>query len=149
MDYSDEVIIPNLPKIVVVGAGGGGSNTVERLACMGISGAELIAVNTDFQHLSQQINGSGIWKLPIGFETTNGFGTGGDPMKGKMATYENKKELKESLRGYELVFLVAGMGGGTGTGSARGHPLLPPRTSPAIESIEKRPAALVHRPRFF
>ena len=117
MEYLDEITIPNPPKIVVIGAGGGGSNTVERLACMGISGAELIAVNTDIQHLSQ-IRGQRIKKLPIGFSTTRGFGTGGDPAKGRAAAYENQKELEESLRGYEMVFLVAGMGGGTGTGSA-------------------------------
>lgn len=115
----DDVKIPNVPKIAIFGAGGGGNNTIGRLSQLGISGADLIAVNTDLQHLlSIKEYKNKIKKLLIGKKTTRCFGAGGDPIKGRMAAYENIKELEDLLMDYEMVVMVAGMGGGTGTGSA-------------------------------
>ncbi|MBR9682720.1 MAG: cell division protein FtsZ [Candidatus Aenigmarchaeota archaeon] len=102
-------------KIMVVGCGGAGSNTVSRLTEMGASGADIIAINTDAKHLSIT---KAHKKVLIGKETTRGLGAGGYPQVGETAAKENKAQLKQMLEGVDLVFVTAGMGGGTGTGSA-------------------------------
>ncbi|MBU0763097.1 MAG: cell division protein FtsZ [Candidatus Altiarchaeota archaeon] len=103
-------------KIVVCGCGGGGNNTVRRLNRIGIGGAELVAINTDKQDL-QKLDNS-ITKVLIGAKLMRGLGAGGFPELGAKAAESSSAELKEVLAGTHLMFLVAGMGGGTGTGSA-------------------------------
>lgn len=101
--------------IKVVGSGGAGNNMVTWLYKKGIKGAEIIACNTDQQHLNISEADK---KFLIGKEVTKGLGCGGFPEKGAEAAQESLNELKASLKGSDLVFVCAGMGGGTGTGSA-------------------------------
>jgi len=117
-------------RIVVLGAGGGGNNTVNRLAHMGIEGAELIAVNTDKQDL-QKLDGR-ITKILIGAKLTRGLGAGGFPELGAKAAEASHHELAEVLQGTHLMFLSLGMGGGTGTGAA-----------PIVAEIAKEQGAIV------
>jgi len=104
-----------LPPIKVIGVGGGGSNAVNRMAQEKIPGVELIAVNTDGQAL-MHINAD--VQIRIGDKLTKGLGAGGDPMKGERSAEESRDELREAVRGAEMVFVTAGMGGGTGTGAS-------------------------------
>ncbi len=101
--------------IKVIGAGGAGNNMVNWLYQKGIKGAEIIACNTDQQHLSIT---EADRKFLIGKETTRGLGCGGFPEKGAEAAHEQLNEIKDALKGADMVFVCAGMGGGTGTGSA-------------------------------
>ncbi|WP_456475550.1 cell division protein FtsZ [Candidatus Pyrohabitans sp.] len=101
-------------KIVVVGCGGAGNNTINRLAHIGINGAQLIAINTDKQHLSVIKADK---KVLIGYEITKGLGAGGYPEVGEQAAIEATPALKDLLNGADLVFVTGGLGGGTGTGS--------------------------------
>jgi cell division protein FtsZ len=103
------------PQIVMVGVGGGGNNTIRRIDNMGVEGAETIAVNTDKQDLQLTQADK---KVLIGAELTGGRGAGGDPKKGKQAAEAARQELTEMLEDADLVFISAGMGGGTGTGAA-------------------------------
>jgi cell division protein FtsZ len=102
-------------KIVVIGCGGGGTNTINTLTNMGISGASTIAINTDAKHLAA-VNAHK--KILIGKELTKGLGAGGYPKIGEQAAVESKSDIKAALEGADLVFVTAGMGGGTGTGAA-------------------------------
>jgi len=102
-------------NIKVIGVGGAGNNMVGWLYKKGIRGAEVIAVNTDKQHLDITQSDR---KFMIGRDLTRGLGCGGYPRKGAEAAQESISELKESLRGSDMVFVCAGMGGGTGTGAA-------------------------------
>ena len=104
-----------LAVIKVVGAGGGGTNAVSRMIDAGIRGVEFVAVNTDAQAL--QACDADI-KLSIGQELTRGLGAGGNPEVGAGAAAESRDEIKEALKGADMVFVTAGEGGGTGTGSA-------------------------------
>jgi cell division protein FtsZ len=104
-----------LPPIKVIGVGGGGSNAVNRMAEEKIPGVELIAVNTDGQalmHVKADV------QIRIGDKLTKGLGAGGDPMKGERSAEESREELRDAVRGAEMVFVTAGMGGGTGTGAS-------------------------------
>ncbi|EMA54018.1 cell division protein FtsZ [Halococcus thailandensis] len=103
------------PRIVVVGCGGAGNNTVNRLYNIGVEGAETIAINTDKQHL-QMIEAD--TRVLVGKSLTQGLGAGGDPEMGQRATEMAQSTIKEVLTGADLVFVTAGMGGGTGTGAA-------------------------------
>ncbi|MBX3080273.1 MAG: cell division protein FtsZ [Anaerolineae bacterium] len=105
----------NFATIKVVGAGGGGSNAVNRMIEEGLGGVEFIAVNTDSQAL--QLSKSRT-RVRIGDKLTRGLGAGGNPEIGKKAAEESADELYEVLRGADMVFITAGMGGGTGTGAA-------------------------------
>lgn len=107
--------VDGLPPIKVVGVGGGGSNAVSRMATEKIPGVELIAVNTDGQAL---LNSNADVQIRIGDKLTKGLGAGGDPARGLRAAEESRDELAEAVRGAEMVFVTAGMGGGTGTGAA-------------------------------
>jgi len=100
--------------IKVVGLGGGGSNAVNRMIELGIDGIEFIAANTDAQALAQSLAPV---RLQLGPQLTRGLGAGGDPEMGEAAAKESRDEIKEVLNGADLVFLAAGMGGGTGTGA--------------------------------
>jgi cell division protein FtsZ len=101
-------------KIVVVGCGGAGNNTVTRLMEMGIQGATTVAINTDAKHLAVT---KAHKKILIGKELTKGLGCGGYPEVGRKAAEESRNEIKEALEGADLVFAIAGLGKGTGTGS--------------------------------
>jgi cell division protein FtsZ len=102
-------------RIKVIGVGGGGSNAVNRMIEEGMSGVEFIAVNTDAQAL---LLSNAPKRVRIGDKLTRGLGAGGDPEKGQKAAEESAEELYEVVRGADMVFVAAGMGGGTGTGAA-------------------------------
>ncbi|MBP0969311.1 MAG: cell division protein FtsZ [Oscillospiraceae bacterium] len=102
-------------NIKVIGVGGGGGNAVNRMSDAGIQGVELIAMNTDSQILKYS---KATYKLQIGDKLTHGLGAGGDPDKGKRAAEESREEISAALKGANMVFVTAGMGGGTGTGAA-------------------------------
>ena len=104
-----------LAVIKVVGAGGGGSNAVNRMVEAGLRGCEFIAVNTDAQALLMV---EADQKIHIGASATRGLGAGANPEKGYEAAMETRDELKEALKGADMVFVTAGEGGGTGTGGA-------------------------------
>ena len=117
------------PRIVIVGAGGAGNNTVNRLYNIGVDGAETVAINTDRQHL-EMIEAD--TKILVGKSLTNGLGAGGDPNMGERATEMAQGTIKEVLGEADLVFVTAGMGGGTGTGAA-----------PVVSKIAKDQGAIV------
>jgi cell division protein FtsZ len=104
-----------LAVIKVVGVGGGGTNAVNRMVDAGLTGVEFIAVNTDAQALMMS---DADMKMHIGSTGTRGLGAGADPAVGKAAAQESRDELKEALKGADMVFVTAGEGGGTGTGAA-------------------------------
>jgi cell division protein FtsZ len=104
-----------LAVIKVVGVGGGGTNAVNRMVDAGLSGVEFIAVNTDAQALLMT---DADVKIHIGAKVTRGLGAGADPEVGKAAAHESRDELKEALKGADMIFITAGEGGGTGTGGA-------------------------------
>ena len=101
--------------IKVVGIGGGGTNAVNRMVDAGLTGVEFIAVNTDAQALMMS---DADMKMHIGSTATRGLGAGADPAVGRAAAHESRDELKEALKGADMVFVTAGEGGGTGTGGA-------------------------------
>ena len=104
-----------LAVIKVVGVGGGGTNAVNRMVESGLSGVEFIAVNTDAQALLMT---DADVKIHIGSKATRGLGAGADPSVGLAAAQETRDELKEALKGADMIFVTAGEGGGTGTGAA-------------------------------
>lgn len=103
-------------SIKIVGCGGGGSNTVNRCSEAGISGAQMCAVNTDAKHL---LSVHAPKKILIGKRLTKGLGAGALPEVGEQAAHESEEEIRDFIRGAHVVFITAGMGGGTGTGSAQ------------------------------
>jgi cell division protein FtsZ len=107
--------LDNFAKIKVIGAGGGGNNTVNTMVDAQIKGVEFIAVNTDKQAL---YTSKAEYKIQIGEKLTRGLGAGANPEVGKRAAEESKDEIVKVLQGADMVFVTAGMGGGTGTGSA-------------------------------
>ena len=108
-------IIDGLPPIKVVGVGGGGCNAVDHMIQARIAGVEFVGVNTDEQALGRCLAET---QMKIGARVTKGLGAGSDPEKGRAAADESREELKDILKGTEMVFITAGMGGGTGTGAA-------------------------------
>ncbi len=102
-------------SIKVIGVGGGGNNAVNRMIQAGLRGVEFIAVNTDAQAL--QLVQSNL-KIQIGAKLTKGLGSGGIPEIGQKAAEESRDEILQALKGADMVFVTAGMGGGTGTGGA-------------------------------
>jgi cell division protein FtsZ len=119
-------------RIMVFGCGGGGCNTVTRLTDMGIEGANTVALNTDAKHLAVS---RAHRKILIGRELTKGLGAGGYPSVGKRAAEESKEEIKDSLKGCDLLFVSCGLGGGTGTGAA-----------PVVSKIAKEMGSIVIAP---
>ena len=101
--------------IKVVGIGGGGTNAVNRMIECGVSGVGFVAMNTDLQVLKASVAEE---KLQLGESLTKGLGAGGDPEIGRSAAEESKQDMKKALEGTDMVFVTAGMGGGTGTGAA-------------------------------
>ncbi|OIO26680.1 cell division protein FtsZ [Candidatus Micrarchaeota archaeon CG1_02_55_22] len=123
--FQDEEI-----KICVIGVGGGGNNTLSRLKQLGVKGAKLFALNSDVKHLS--IVSQGITKILIGKSITRGLGCGGYPEVGRKCAEVDRKAIEEAVSGAHLVFICAGMGGGTGTGAA-----------PVVAQIAKEQGAIV------
>ncbi len=111
-DFNDDIFVP---KIAVVGVGGMGSNLINRLYNSGIKSATAIAINTDLAHLNMIRAHK---KLLIGKDITKGLGAGGFPEVATKCADASRSEIEEALSGYDLVFVAAGMGGGTGTGAA-------------------------------
>jgi cell division protein FtsZ len=110
-----ETSLEALATIKVIGVGGGGNNAVNRMIEHGVQGVEFIAVNTDAQALNLS---KAEVKMQIGGKLTRGLGAGANPEVGKKAAEESKEAIEEALRGADMVFVTAGMGGGTGTGAA-------------------------------
>jgi cell division protein FtsZ len=102
-------------RIKVVGVGGGGCNAVNRMIEEGVHGIEFVAVNTDAQAL---LLANAPTRVRIGDKLTRGLGSGGDPERGRKAAEESAEDLYEVLKGSDMVFVTAGIGGGTGTGAA-------------------------------
>ena len=116
MDGNDDsAMLDGTATIKVIGIGGAGNNAVNRMVDSGIKGVEFIAVNTDRQALLLSKAPS---KIQIGEKITRGLGAGANPDIGAQAAEESKTEIAEALRGADMVFVTAGMGGGTGTGAA-------------------------------
>lgn len=109
-----EESVPYVPVIKVMGLGGGGSNAVDRMIDFGLSGVDFIVANTDRQALQRS---QAPKKIQLGPKLTKGLGAGGDPEIGRRAAEESESEIALALEGADMVFLTAGMGGGTGTGS--------------------------------
>lgn len=135
-------IKPNIEtsaKIKVVGVGGGGGNAINRMIESGIRGVEFVAINTDIQALQ---NSRASYKLNIGKNITRGLGAGMDPEVGRKAAEESQNEIREILKGADMVFIACGLGGGTGTGA-----------SPVVAEIAKElgslTIAVVTKPFFF
>lgn len=124
----EELLSKQKAKIKVVGAGGAGNNTINRMAEVGIVGAETIALNTDAQDLLYTTADK---KILIGRDLTKGLGAGSIPKIGEEAARENEHEIRSALKGADMVFITCGLGGGTGTGSA-----------PIIAEVAKKAGAL-------
>jgi len=124
----EQIISQQKAKIKVVGTGGGGNNTITRMAEVGIVGAETIAMNTDAQDLLYTDADA---KVLLGKDVTQGLGAGSIPKVGEEAARESESEIKKKLQGADMVFITCGLGGGTGTGSA-----------PVIADVAKKVGAL-------
>ncbi|RSN73625.1 cell division protein FtsZ [Candidatus Methanodesulfokora washburnensis] len=124
-----EVVKRSKARIVIMGIGGAGSNTITRLNALGLEGAETIAANTDASHLLITVADR---KVLLGPELCGGNGAGGDPDIGEQAARESAEYIKDVLSGTDILFVVAGMGGGTGTGAA-----------PVVAEIGKQLGAIV------
>jgi cell division protein FtsZ len=114
IEFADE-LSGNLTVIKVIGVGGGGSNAVNRMIATGLKNVQFIAANTDLQALQMA---KAQTKLALGTKLTGGLGAGGIPEIGEKAALEDEDKLRDTLKGSDMVFITAGMGGGTGTGAA-------------------------------
>ncbi|HEY1017002.1 MAG TPA: cell division protein FtsZ, partial [Herpetosiphonaceae bacterium] len=126
MDFGNN-LLENFAQIKVIGVGGGGSNAVDRMIEAGLQGVEFITVNTDAQALIH----SSAMRVRIGDKLTRGLGSGGNPVIGQKAAEETQDQLEDVLKGSDMIFITAGMGGGTGTGA-----------SPVIAGIAQEQGAL-------
>jgi len=124
----EQLLTAQKAKIKVIGAGGGGNNSINRMSEIGIAGAETVAVNTDAQDL---LYTNADHKILLGRELTKGLGAGSMPQIGEESAKESEHEIKQKLAGADMVFITCGLGGGTGTGSA-----------PVIADISKKMGAL-------
>lgn len=115
-------------RIKVVGCGGGGNNTINRISEVGIEGAETVAINTDAQDLLYTTSDH---KILIGRELTKGLGAGAIPKVGEDSARESEREIKDAIAGADMIFITCGLGGGTGTGSA-----------PVVAELAKKQGAL-------
>lgn len=125
---SDTPKVSSVADIKVIGAGGGGGNAVNRMIKAGLTGVDFWAMNTDAQVLKMSLAEN---KIQLGGKLTNGLGAGGDPATGEKAAEETRDQIVQAIDGADMVFVTAGMGGGTGTGSA-----------PVIAKIAKELGAL-------
>ncbi|MEK6897825.1 MAG: cell division protein FtsZ [Nanoarchaeota archaeon] len=124
----EEILKKQSAKIKVIGVGGGGNNSLDRMKEIGIKGGELIAVNTDAQDL---LYTDADQKILIGRELTKGLGAGSNPKVGEEAAKESEAEIRKKIAGSDMIFITCGLGGGTGTGAA-----------PFIASLAKKQGAL-------
>ncbi len=124
----EKLLTKQKAKIKVVGCGGGGNNSINRMSEVGIAGAEMIAVNTDAQDL---LYTNADTKILIGKELTQGLGAGSIPQIGEEAARESEAEIRQALSGSDMIFMTAGLGGGTGTGSI-----------PVVAEVAKKNGAL-------
>ena len=115
MGFEIDNEVENVVQIKVIGVGGGGGNAVNRMIASGIRGVEFIAVNSDKQAL---LTSQATHKIQIGEKVTRGMGAGGKPEVGQKAAEESRDVISDTLKGTDMVFITAGMGGGTGTGAA-------------------------------
>ncbi len=122
------IMLGSIAKIKVIGVGGGGGNAVNRMIASEVAGVEFWAVNTDAQSLLQS---AAIKRFQMGQKLTKGLGAGGNPAIGQKAAEESRDEIAQAIEGADLVFITAGMGGGTGTGAA-----------PIIAEVAKEAGAL-------
>ena len=127
-DQSREILPSQNAKIEVIGVGGGGSNAINRMIDSDLEGVSFRVLNTDAQALLQS---SAEQRVQLGQNLTRGLGAGGNPSIGQKAAEESREELQQSLEGSDLVFIAAGMGGGTGTGAA-----------PVVAEVAKQSGAL-------
>ena len=127
-DQSKDILPSQNAKIEVIGVGGGGSNAVNRMIDSDLEGVSFRVLNTDAQALLQS---SAMLRVQLGQNLTRGLGAGGNPSIGQKAAEESREELQQSLEGSDLVFIAAGMGGGTGTGAA-----------PVVAEVAKQSGAL-------
>ncbi len=128
LNQSSEILPSQNAKIEVIGVGGGGSNAVNRMINSDLDGVTFRVLNTDAQALLQS---SATQRVQLGQNLTRGLGAGGNPSIGQKAAEESKEELQQALDGADLVFIAAGMGGGTGTGAA-----------PVVAEVAKQSGAL-------
>jgi cell division protein FtsZ len=124
----EELLKKHKAMIKVVGCGGGGNNTINRIAEVGIVGAETVAINTDAQDLLYTTADK---KILIGREITQGLGAGSNPKVGEDSAKESDNEIKQAISGADMIFITCGLGGGTGTGSA-----------PIVAELAKKQGAL-------
>ena len=115
MDFKAETGPENVVTLKVIGVGGAGNNVVNRMVKSGTQGVEFIAINTDKQALSVS---NADQKIQIGEKMTHGQGAGSDPEIGKRSAEESRNDIAKALENADMVFITAGMGGGTGTGAA-------------------------------
>ena len=114
-EFDQEQEMEPIAKIKVVGVGGGGNNAVNRMIASGLKGVEFIAINTDAQALVHVMAQN---RMQIGEKLTRGLGAGARPEIGEKAAQENRDDIIKALQGADMIFVTAGMGGGTGTGGA-------------------------------
>lgn len=124
-----EILKQHQARIKVIGVGGGGNNTLDRIAEIGVEGARTIAINTDAQDL---IETKAERKILIGKDSTRGLGAGAVPKVGEEAAKESDSQIREALKDSDMIFITSGMGGGTGTGAA-----------PVVAEMAKKSGALV------
>ena len=124
----EQLLARQRATIKVIGCGGGGNNTINRMSEVGIVGVETIAINTDAQDLLYTTANK---KILIGRELTKGLGAGSEPRLGEEAAREQESEIKKSLQNCDMIFVTCGLGGGTGTGSA-----------PVVAEVAKKLGAL-------
>ena len=132
----DEEMDENVTTIKVIGVGGGGGNAVNRMVSDGLQGVEFIAMNTDQQALAKNHAAT---KVQLGSKLTKGRGAGADPEIGQRAAEESKDEIENAIKDADMVFITAGMGGGTGTGAA-------PVVAEIAQSLDKLTIAVVTKP---
>ena len=133
----DKRDVSTLPAVIkVIGVGGGGGNAVNRMVNANIKSAEFIAINTDLQALNLS---SAHQRIQIGDKLTHGKGAGGDPEQGQKSAEESRLAISEAIKDADLVFITAGMGGGTGTGAA-------PVVASIAKEIGKLTVAVVTKP---
>jgi cell division protein FtsZ len=128
--------VERVARIKVVGVGGGGCNAVARMAQADIRGVELVALNTDAQHLKKI---QAHYRIHLGDKVSRGLGAGGNPTIGAKAAEESADELYELFRDTDMIFIAAGMGGGTGTGAA-------PRVAQIAQEVGALTVGVVTRP---
>ena len=131
-------------KLKVIGCGGAGGNAVNRMIGAGLRGVEFISANTDVQALNQSLAPT---RLQIGAQTTRGLGSGGDPSQGRKSAEEDEQIIADALADSDMVFITAGMGGGTGTGSAPVVARLAKQTGALTVAVVTKPFAFEGRRR--